>query len=67
MDGYINFLDKSKQKKILWGLIANDDSMKDLTKYFQIILDKEGAQKDIDEYLARSNPIRRMSVQTQLL
>ena len=50
MDGYINFLDKSKQKKILWGLIANDDSMKDLTKYFQIILDKEGAQKDIDEY-----------------
>jgi hypothetical protein len=67
MDGFINFLDKSKQKKILWGLIANDDSMKDLTKYFQIILDKEGAQKDIDEYLARSNPIRRMSVQTQLL
>jgi hypothetical protein len=42
LDGYINFLDKSRQKKFLWGLLGTSDIMTDITRYFQILVDREG-------------------------
>lgn len=63
LKGYINILDKSKQKKFFWGLFGTSDYMNELTRYFEIILDTDGARKDINKVIDYQNRNRRMSTQ----
>ena len=48
MEGFINFLDKSVKHGFLKSLFVDTDNMTDLTRYFQIIINRDGIQNEID-------------------